>query len=210
MYEKKVAELFEKGLDESSFGYHGTSIEAVQKLADTGKLPNGGRHPGRLYIAPMNAEAAVFTPRQSAESYANWNAKKHFILPHLPFEPATEDVEALSEYCSVNMGGKMREIDYKMHDKKGEIRRLISKCEKGGLSEDALVKLRREAKNRKGVIIALSASLPKGFKPNTQKGVPNECYIDTPEGLPIEYITGIEPLGQHEWDVLMEMQRGLE
>ncbi len=208
MYEKKVAELFEAGLDsEDVFGYHGTSIEAMQKLAETGRLPNGGRHPGRLYIVPMSNKLNPFTPREDAESYADWNAKKHFIRSYLPFEPTAEDMENLSEYCSSNMGGKMREVDYQILDAKGEIRRLIEKCEKNGLGEDQLVKLRRKAKSRKGVIIALSNSLSSDFELKSQENVPKECYIEVPDGLPIEYVTGIEPVGQYEWDALAKMQK---
>lgn len=35
----------------------------------------------------------------------------------------------------------------------------------------------------------------------------DETFVKSPEGISIDYLSGIEPLGRVEWDKMMEFQK---
>lgn len=186
----KVSSLFEIGLDNPHvLGYHGTSIEAIEHLAKTGYLPNTGRHKNELYFYPTNA-VGIDNVIEETKMYSRWNAWKHFMTNQLPFEPNYDELCVFDD------------------SDLSELPTLARQCEEYNISEYQLNRLLGKAKReRKGVIISLSPDIINEFKLYTPSKVEqDERYIKVPQGLNIDYIAGIEPVGQFEWNVLEKYQ----
>ncbi|MFP4523392.1 MAG: hypothetical protein ACOCQQ_02565 [Candidatus Nanoarchaeia archaeon] len=186
----KVAQLFELGLDNLRvLGYHGTSTEAIEHLAKTGYLPNTGRHENELYFYPTNA-IGINDVGKETKMYSRWNAWKHFMTNQLPFEPNYDELCVFDDsYLS-------------------ELPTLAKQCEEYNIFEYQLNRLLDKTKReRQGVIISLSPDIVNEFKLHTPSKVKQDKrYIKVPQGLNINYIASIEPVGQFEWNILEKYQ----
>lgn len=203
-----VPELLEKGLDSGDIiGYHGTSLEAVLKLHETGRMPDGGRCLGEFYFATISdfdGGPADFTRRV----YAPKNAVIHFIISRLPFVPTEEDVQALSEYCDCDVRGKLCQNNQFSKGHADGLHSVIQKCERAGLDDLTLNRFFQRAKReRKGIVLTIGNALARDFTVHTVRNDPEDSYVQVSGGLPIKYITGIEPCGQYEWDVLANLKK---
>jgi hypothetical protein len=189
-HKQKISELLTTGLDgENIIGYHGTSIEAIWYLAQKGNLPANGRHPGKLYFYPLQDED-IEKQQYEASVYSRWNAWKHYIIQKLPFTPNHEDI------CN------FRDIELE------ELPHLHAQCKAHNISEQQIARWLGEAlEERNGVIITLSHQVTPVFDVKIpSQNEKYERYIDVPQGFPIQYIAGIEPLGQYEWQALQKFQ----
>lgn len=193
-YIHKVAELFEKGLDvdEEAYGYHGTSIEAIEHLARTGVLPSTASYGGRFYFIPQGVTVAFGqTDEEHAESYSEINAQKAYVLSRLPFRPS--DMETFHNLFDAPDETDM-EIFFEEAEKhnfsRGDLSKLLTECRK---------------QKRRGIVLTLSPKIKEEFK--VEEDVDSEQRsIATEGGLPIEFITGIDPRGEYEYGVMMKIQ----
>lgn len=205
--EKKVAELFEIGLDdeEQTAGYHGMSLETLQFLIEQGHMPGYSRpeassfvDPGDLFFVAIpecfpNFDKLTQTgqyesPDQHAAGYANDLGKNHYILKQLglPFN----DTQLLRAVMQAENDPESFEL----------------LLEKSGKTRAEIQKIFRDAKKRKGIVIALSKDL---FTPEKLIRYGNDeadLRIQIPQGLTLEHIVGIEPQGQAELKFLQKLQ----
>lgn len=188
IFPKMVANLFESGLQRQDIGgFHGTTIEAIRHLANFGTLPTTGTYADVFYFAQIDDKNQAQDQIKRATAYAEWNAKKRFILDRLPFKP--KDPEVFMYALASD----------KLYDE------IALESISHGMTKDQLARLFNSANssNRRGVLLSLSSDilqLPLSHEDE------NQSSTVIPGGLSINYINGIEPLGQYEWDVLVEMQ----
>ncbi|MEA3464360.1 MAG: hypothetical protein U9R14_04815 [Patescibacteria group bacterium] len=191
-YNKRVAKLFETGLNsEDIHGWHGTSIEAILYLAKHGRLPVSGLYEDTLYYAPK--ESLSIKAQDHASMYANDLAKEYFVLNQLPFEVKNREL-----FSGI--------FDHENYD--DETRKLVEDDLKKFIAEEVIPNnfdentfrnLVREANKRKGVIISLSERITQDYEEHGGDDMDLEdMSIQTKKGLPIQYITGIVPLGLTE------------
>lgn len=188
-YKKRIAELFEIGLDSNDiYAWHGTTIEAIQHLARTGKLPASGSYGAELFYVPEGIGSHE-GDQQHAEVYAQWNATKYYILERLKFKP-----------------GDMEKFMYMFDDDK-LLNEFIHEAMEHGMDKKDVRHLIREAEvKRKGVLVTLSKRMKEDFEEKADVADDQRSVI-TSDGLPLDYITGIEPLGQYEWEELEKLQQ---
>ena len=205
--EKKVAELFEVGLndEEQTAGYHGMSLETLQFLIEQGHMPGYSREeasslvePGDLFFVAIpecfpNFDKLTQTgryesPDQHAAGYANDLGKDHYILKQLglPFN----DTQLL-----------MAVMQAEDHSESFELL-----LEKSGKTRAEIQKTFRDAKKRKGIVIALSKDLFTPEKLVRYGDDEADLRIQIPQGLTLEHIVGIEPQGQEELKFLQKLQ----
>ena len=190
----QVSRLFEEGLNsEDVYAYHGTSIEALTHLAKSGRLPSNGSYGTDLFIAPVIPGEDQL---DHAKVYANWNGAKYYVLESLPFRP--KNMERFMWLIS----------DPDPEDPK--LKEVFEEAAQHGIDEDKLKQLVKEGNaSRKGVVLSLSRKLIEDFKEEPDPDAPSaddQKKITLKDGLPIDYITGIEPIGQYEWDELVKIQ----
>jgi len=73
-----------------------------------------------------------------------------------------------------------------------------------GIKRSDLVKTIRESHKRKGVVFSLKEELLHDFTPMDGDKGEGDLKINCPDGLPIRFLSGLEPLGQQEWDYFTE------
>ena len=190
-YLPRIVRLFEKGLDDgSSIGLHGTSLEAILHLSRYGRLPNTGRETDKFYFHLLQSQE--FNPvLEEAKIYAKWNALNQYLKQKLPFEPDPEELASI-----------------RLVDEFEELPKLAEQCKRHGITEGQINRWidEFEHSNSRGVVISVARRLAKDFKIEKGEGNPLERYVRIPSGLRLDYIRGIEPIGQYEWDKLIEIQ----
>jgi len=195
-----------RALDESkTVLVHGTSIEATVYLLETGifeyEIKNKkDRYQDFLFFAPngryfkennLEVDADLCTWKESvfkAEVYAKGLADVHYIQSKAGFMP-----EYISELCE----GWNWEI----------LKLLLPEFKEHGFNKDDLRKLLKETIPRKGVILGFNEKI---LEKKIEKGIdePNkEVCIYLPQGIGIEYISGIQPIGLIEWDILRKIKK---
>lgn len=195
-FAKEVFQLSKIGLEsEDIYAFHGTTIEAIQYLSQHGTMPHSQFYGREFYYAQLNPKSRkevdfdYESQLEHAEFYAEWNVWKYYVLERIGFVPS-------------NMSGFM----YMEIDGQGDrlYKEFLEEAAEHGISEETIRKLIEEAQNsRKGVVVTLSKRVKKDFKET--KVDTDQRSISAPSGLPIEYITGIEPLGEYERGILEEM-----
>ncbi len=64
-----------------------------------------------------------------------------------------------------------------------------------------------QIRSRSGVILSFSSDLLKEFELKRAEGNDDGLYIHAPLGVPLKYITGIEPLGDIEYKLIEDLAR---
>lgn len=227
-----AARLFAAGLDNEAdtVGYHGTSIEAVKILIETGSLPPSsctnipqGEYPGnRIYFFPVAekwkrsgfAEQAnrCLHPLEGAELYAHSIAQEASFMAQLGLDYTNR---SLNNECSKllfvmndnrksiqrNLPGILQGDDY-------DLREIYKRITSMGRSEDDIRNAYTIASARKGVVLGIGKTIRRPSKKLTlAEGDKNmdDLSIICPQGLSIKHITGIEPMGNDERDELEGM-----
>lgn len=188
-HKKRIAQLFEIGLNSDDvYAWHGTTIEAIQHLAETGKLPASGSYGDKFFYVPEGI-GSYEGDQQQAETYAGINAVKYYLLNKLTFKPR-------------NMENFMHMfVNDELFDE------FIQEATENGMTEKDIRRIIREAEaRRKGVLLTLSKRLKEDFE-EISEGFGDEHCVITQGGFSIDYITGIEPLGQYEWEELEKLQQ---
>jgi len=211
----RVVELFEKGLDdtEDCIGYHGTSLEALQYLIENGHWPVSnlegfyGDTPG-ISFYPRKSQFSTFDllgvnfpdekyMAKEAANYAEQIARSHHLLRLLNLPIDDDAMEDNARNIANNSPDDAR-------DPEKEYRFFLEIVKDKKILDEAIAK----AKKRHGVVIGLSKSaLGKG---TVQHGDPGDLRILTPSGVDLSFISGIEPMGQEEFDFLKNLQRSLQ
>ncbi len=203
---------FSQGLnDPNIIAYHGCTLDTIQYLLEHGKMPGATRN--RLATTKEgNPEISVFpisattdyearvgfggdTALEGASSYAGASAeivtfsRSLGLDPHANAEtmarivPDMENEQIISELNRVGRQVTVAEI---------EKARKITKSSKNG-----------------GVVIGISKEAFERYKHRsaTSRGEKGEELIEVPDGLPIQYIVGIEPMGNTEYQFFENLQK---
>ncbi len=64
-----------------------------------------------------------------------------------------------------------------------------------------------EIRSRFGVVLSFSSDLLKEFELKRAEGNDDGLFIHAPLGVPLRYITGIEPLGDMEYQIIEDLAR---
>jgi hypothetical protein len=218
-----VSELFSKGLEsnETALGYHGTSWEAIEELLRTGVLPasssknvSDDAHPaGRVYFYPLKEAlpkhplACTFLEMHAIMKNAGWYARStarvHAFVRALDLD--------LNDRSLNQLAGSLFLFDTTLPSKISALIKLFSKnfamklyeslknFDKTDLEiQDAL----RLANEREGIVLSIRRNVVKAFEiADGDKNEGDVCLL-CPNGVPIKHISGIEPLGQYEYDQL--------
>ncbi len=184
----RTIELFENGISETPYAWHGTSIQAIIYLARHGKLPAEGTLGDSFYYAPEAANPGE--QEQHARVFAEHEAKYRFLLSRLPYDPTDKQTLKFSDPT---------DVDYE------EI--IIPEAIKHGMKPRTVELLYYEGRQFKGVLIGVTEAVAAYGELTT--AIEDERYAIIPDGLPIDHITGIEPLSDHEWDILTGLQEDI-
>ena len=192
-----VRNAFDAGLDcEEGVFVHGTSLTCVEHAIKTGRIPPGvqpqtGNYfyflplPSRIShspqgcILPTTDEAAL----DDAMSYAVTVSRRGEVLRHfgLSHQNAAH-WEAAETLFDINLIEK-----FDVHDRFAPLRR----C---GVDMDTARRLVQELEDGHWgrVVLLLSKKLSETFRVEEAEDNDEGLRIDVPEGIPIEYIVGIE------------------
>ncbi len=206
---KKILELFAKGLDDSEncIGYHGTSTEAINYLLKNGYL--AGRRDceakdknlpqkGDFYFMPIREHLSAFQefkreedkdPIKYAENYAHFISAGDYFLTNLNLDITNQEYISFSRRFLFDDDPEAEEF-------------FLSK----GFSKQLLDSVAREAQKRKGVIIGIHKNALDKHVPTYGDGGDDLRFSLPSEGLSYEYLSGIEPLGQEEWDYFIKIK----
>jgi len=200
-YSKRVAELSEIGeKSEDIHAWHGTSIEAISYLAKHGRLPVGGLYEDTLYYATN--KSMHIGAQDHASMYANDLAKEYFVLNQLPFEVKNRQLFS-GIFDNKNYDDETRKLV------ENDLRKFIEEeVIPNNFNEDIFRILVREANKRNGAIISLSKRITQDYEEHMGDDMEFEdMCIQTKDGLPIQYITGIVPLGPTEREELEKIKQ---
>ena len=216
---ERLLEAFETGLDDKeSIGYHGTSLESIKMLLDKGILPGSSGDEdtvdygkGALFLFPRKSvfpeyyatgEFSDENALEYARDYAEFLGRYHYIANSLGLDlDKTEDRNVGKSLARRDSG-----IPGDAEEAKETVEVLVSKK---GMSREKINAVLDKSKSRKGVIITFSKNTLDDYK--TVKGDDTSHIQDIalicPKGLEYKYISGIEPLGQEEWDFFEKLQK---
>lgn len=213
--QRKLIELFERGLDdEDAIGYHGTSLESIEYLIRNGHLPGGTfenppKHevqPGDFYFFPNKAKfpehplASTFhdadTAIDKAAIYAQDIAEEHYLMKKLGLDFSNMKLRNAARWVTEG---------YTV-DSETCYRLLLAQ----GLSKGNLDRAIKEARGRKGVVLGLGPSMIEQHLPMEGDKGHGDLKIHLPAGLDISFLSGLEPIGQQEWDFFEKLQQELE
>jgi hypothetical protein len=203
---EKILQLTEEGIDEDRediIGFHGTSIEAIAYLSKHGRLPVSGKEVDDFYFCPKDDPEA----QEWAADYANINGicwavyklllERGFVLE----DKLRYKFFSMWEFPVSIVGGSILIND---HDSfpDGDSRDIIASLkEQSIISRSEFSRICQSLVNiRKGVSLAISSAVNDLHPVDHGEGAGRS--ITVPTGLSIDYIVGIEPHSQFEWDEL--------
>lgn len=207
---KKLVELFEAGMDSKEcIGCHGTSMESVEFLIEHGHLPGGkfehiGSEERWIYFfpeeshfpdVPKEKKFRKIDALKEAAGYADAIAKSHFLLKTLGLDIENEEFECVARGLATDNPNDINDPD-------AEYNFFI----KMGIDKKQLKKTVKEARKRKGVVLGFSEKLLEGHLVMPGDSGENDLRISVPEGLKFEYLSGLEPMGDEEWEYFEKLQ----
>jgi hypothetical protein len=184
---------------------HGTSIEATIHLLETGMFDykinnrnNAYRYQDFLFFAPngkyfegneIGVDTNMCTWEKSvhwAKIYAKGIAEDHYIQTIAGFRP-----DNIAELCEG--------WDWAVE------KFLLPEFEQRGFDRKYLERLIADSKPRSGVLLGFNEKI---FEKNIERGKDEpeqEVCIYLPKGITIDYISGIQPIGKIEEDILKDI-----
>ena len=198
---ENVATLAEKGVDPiapSTFGLHGTSIQAIKYLAKHGRMPASPIYMNEFHIVSKTGKYPR-GPYVESQNYARLHTFRNTLIlamrnrmrevdPHL-----IRQVLGLEDDCyerGIFPGPGEPEIQKKIM----KTLNIDSEYHFGQF----LVQMLQE---KHGVVLSLC---PEILELQHRKGVGDDIVVTDPDGVPLNMINGIEPQGQFEWKELIE------
>lgn len=213
-YLEQVKKLAEEGIDEEQnnvIGYHGTSIEAIAHLAQFGKLPANGHWRGKIFFwSPEVLKEKEGTAMKIAADYAHLNGIRWHVFKQLLDQGLVLEDKLRSDFLS--MWESIMEIDsngirlcpYSVaNEDTEEYDATVATLEgQSIMSHKDFVLLYEEIySTRRGVVLGIADSI-SCLKPSD--GGCADLVVSASQGLPIEHICGIEPMGQFEWGEIIK------
>lgn len=220
-YAKQIGKLVENAPNtEDIIAVHGTSLDSILYLAENGKFKTNGLTPGEFYFYCVKDFYPESSPKKSyefkeafekAEHFAQWTTKRHEIHNKIIEtgnkiqDKAIKDYnQELSEYVNYSVGISEGDCsildsiignDYNLKWDLDKIRMRINK--------------KIDTKERGGFVVYLSKKLFDEFDviQNIDDWNNDEYFVKSPNGISIDYISGIEPMGKVEWDKMIGFQR---
>lgn len=226
--EQRVARLFEEGLDAPDIiALHGSSLEAIQELIQTGRMPTGKTDGciGYIYVFRLDQPVPeVFLAGETQEENIMGGARmyagglsfeaslvKSLQLDYMrdsSFLEAMDDIRfryglKISTNSSVDL---TEEFLFNSPQYDEVLRQYIQKY-----GFEKIKTAFHEAFARKGIIIGLNQKVLELNPQSAYEEFNDEGWrINLPNGLSLDYISGLEPVGQIEYDYLENIQRKYE
>ena len=221
--ERKIADLFEQGLDSPDImAYHGTSLEAINELIKTGKLPSGKTDGGIGYLyffrldhpVPkewLNGETEQENIMGGAKMYAKDLAHETSMCRILGLD-INQDHDFLSamerifwQYQNRINVGRSSELEEKYLRENDENDILAKYIDQYGFP--AIKAAFDESFQRQGIIIGINQKILAHDVQSAYEELNDEGWrANLPDGLPLEYISGLEPVGQPEYEYFEALQ----
>ena len=208
-----VRSLFETGIpDEGTYGYMGATTRDIENLISHGCMivePDKGRNEfNSIYLLSTEQRNDYGVEAlNSAKNHARRSERYLHIKRRLAFTPELpEFVENLADNWHPDWKTlediRCRSLSQDTED----IVTFFKQADQYGISVKQFgTIIAQECKpERLGVVIGLS----DGIKDITSQRNHPESYstfIDRPGGIPLQYVTGIEPIGQHDYDLIGEL-----
>lgn len=183
-----LQQAMKRGISQNPFMLHGTSLETLQIAIKTGRLPASIQPgiKGQIYFTPitnnfrkskhyiaLRGEYTFEDAMRFSRGYAEGNARTHYLEKRLGYFPSWF-------WGAVETHHNL--IEFLVHDEKMRRKR----------ARDIVDKLMK----RKGFILEPEESI---FEFKYQRGDdPTTVAVVCPEGLPLECVKGIRPLGRME------------
>ena len=214
------------GTSEDVIGFHGTSLLSTIHLMQSGKLlpsvaQGSANHLGFLYFFP-NKDAFPnhplrdsFLPFAEAAKlpcgYAHDSTRKHYFLRELGLDPSVSENYLSAAYLlDIDM---MLPGDPFAHSAYQPLRARLNSI---GISDEMIKKAAQDAWRRagKGVVVTLHKDCLGRFEvsdgDDADTGLMSDLKLRVPDGLPIEFLTGIEPLGDEKFMFFERLQGIIE
>lgn len=202
--------LVDNGVSENEgIGFHGTTVSAVVKMAQSGIFPTGLQD-GGIYIFPRPSKIQIENPKcvlpesdleafDGCISYAQTIASEALLLRALGI--VFESREVWSEFLFHVLS------DEGLYDIKGNLEDKHYPDEIQFLAEDIGIKKLFELRKRiisitGGIVLALSENVLQDFIVEEAPPEDDGLRIICPNGIPIDYFDGLLALGDFEEDVL--------
>ena len=211
-----VVRLFQKGIHRrDSIGVHGTSLQAIEHILQTGRLlPSvGAGNEGQIYIFP-NMEHPQIQHRintseikvvsgildendphtfagamTGATNYAGIKAQEHGILRELGLPITPESASHAFDYWY----------------ERDSAWQAIAYFERNGFTREQLIEARKKTLERKGVILSFGTDA-FSFRLRNAARDDHGLRFEAPQGMPARVIEGIEPLGDYEYRFFERLQ----
>ncbi len=188
---KKVKALLstqqDLGKDPDTFAYHGTNLAAIRHLAEHGTLPTQGADATDFYYTsidnPHLSVPKTRTPLADAASFAKGHALALYTIDQLRQNGIKIDEETREQLILLPDTGPELPDDPDLVKK---LRKTISSFVQSGW---------------KGVVLGLNNSLAQDFE---QQDSGMDWYVTLPNGLDIQHITSITPMGPSESKILWQ------
>ncbi len=208
----RLAALYMPGIPhEETIGYHGTGFGTLKVIEKTGILPAGshGSTIGTLWFFPnlkhpliqeriargeFSADDKDIAPTggaiKGAENYAALAGKDQAFLEHfgIPLTP-----ESLRAAASVPDLGQTHDLSVEFFEQNYGLKR----------GKIIMAYQRIERERAQGVILGLGANVLDSFA--VEKVNDEGLKLIVPTGLPLDFISGFEPVGQREYDYFEDL-----
>jgi len=190
---KRLAETSIDVEDKSILGFHGTSIEAIRYLAEHGKMPVTGCYDIEFHIADASGVNYDTGPYGEAKKYAEIHVFRNQLI---------RDLNKLTKLTRERLRDVMIFCEDDWYPFDYDFWQFLKESLKMSEYEfmKYIKKLRRN-NNHKGVVLAIRNSISE-LKPYA--GCEEDFVVSVPEGLPLQYICGIEPQGKYERDEIFK------
>ncbi len=214
-----IREAFVKGIQsEDSLLVHGTNMHSIQSaLKHDGRLLTG-RSPGnekRIYFFPNTDHplaAQIIPPDHRFESRLGGKVNVDEAIEAVRWYANRGAQEAMLEEIYFKQYGRALPHDL-VSDLIGSLEdfnRFDNPSTRGIRTTSFLKGLNTwipQIRSRSGVILSFSTDLLREFELKRAEGNDDGLYIHAPLGLPLKYITGVEPLGDLEYKMLEDLVR---
>ena len=201
--------IFELGLDSNDIiGYHGTSLEVVKEMIDTGKIKGGygGHFENEIGILPK--QLSIFLKNAKVKLVSD--VEGHLDDPSLRAAAGYAKVNAVHHRAMVALGYSLD--DRGKYSLVGDENLQDDLLIAGKLTKKEIRVIRNtytKARKMHGVVFGLHKDALTDFdlRPVKESDEKGERIIVCPNGIDLRYLIGLEPEGQEEWNYFVKLQK---
>jgi len=175
--------LYQKGLDSDYYGIHGASVDAIVYLAQHGVMPINGSLDKRFYYYK--------NPAETVSHYARDNGLDFYVSNRLGINAFNQT------YTFDQMIQYFPQLDFFLDN---EIR-------PRNLNTEFTSWIALSSNKCFGVIVAVLPTIETDYCETDGDDKGHDYCIETENGLPLQYISGILPLGDYERYVLDRIKK---